>query len=459
MKITKIVVLCLIPIFLISFGLASCKAAATTTTAAETTAATTTTAAETTAAEKQITITIWDHQVGDPYKNAFAELIPAYEKLHPNIKIERTAYNYADIEDKEKAAIQSNTLPDLFGLHKGPQVEEMSKAGLLFNWADVINADPEWKGWLGASLNMTGEYNQAGQMIGLPYDTFGCFAWGFSNVLESMKSSKAEVLSLKTIKDLADFAQKLKSEGYKKWWISTGLKGGTYLREFFYVFVFQQTQPVNKAYKAEFQQDGVKWTDKEFVVAAQAIKDFSKAFREDVMNLDYQTDHYGFLQNLDTWGSAMDGSWSTGVIASNPDAINNVFAFYLPACTEGAANNVLEADVGQMVGMKPDNPNKEEIIKFAKFLNSPDCTRYMLKNLITPAGKWSDDWQSLVKYPIFGEMQDLMQKSIISPWVTYTGEIQTSLINNLSQVFMGTLTPDQAMANVQADTEAYWKSQ
>ena len=52
----------------------------------------------------------------------------------------------------------------------------------------------------------------------------------------------------------------------------------------------------------------------------------------------------------------------------------------------------------------------------------------------------------------------MYEKSIVSPWICYTGEIETAMIDNLTQVFTGDATPQQAMAKVQSITEEYWAS-
>ncbi|MCL4415594.1 MAG: hypothetical protein M1365_02665, partial [Actinobacteria bacterium] len=84
-----------------------CKTGGTTVTetaAVETTAAATTAASETTAAETKtsevgepsspIKIVVWDWQAGTAaYDNALNEINSNYNKLHPNVTIERTAYN------------------------------------------------------------------------------------------------------------------------------------------------------------------------------------------------------------------------------------------------------------------------------------------------------------------------------------------------------------------------------
>jgi ABC-type glycerol-3-phosphate transport system substrate-binding protein len=409
--------------------------------------------------EEIITIEIWDWQAGPAFDNAFAKLVPVYEAKHPNIKIDRTGYNLSEWGELIKTALLSGDLPDLFGLYQGPQLWEVADSGILFEWDDVINADPEWKANLGKNYGIGGTLDRQGNTVAVAYDIFYIGMWGYRNVLEEMGRTEADVKAVKTMDELADFAQQLKAEGHPKWFVSTGFLGVYMMRELFWVFVYQQSYPEDIMRKAEFMEDGVKFTDKEFITACKAIQAMARMTREDVLSLDYQTDHYSMMMSQDTWGSLYDGPWATAVLLDNPDAINNVFGFFHPPVVEGARGDVWAADAGQILCMEKDNPHKEEVIEFMKFVHSPECTKFFIEQLTHPAGKFPDNWRDLVEHDIYFELVEMYERSIISPWICYTGEINTALEDNLAQVFTGELTPERAMANVQKATEEYWASQ
>lgn len=411
------------------------------------------------AAGEKITIEIWDWQAGPAFDGAFEKIKPAYEETHPNIIIDRTGYNLSEWDELIKTALQSGDLPELFGLYQGPQLWEVADTGILYEWDEAIEADPEWKSNLGKVYGMGGTLDRNGKTVALPYDIFYIGCWGYRNILEEMGKTEDDVKALKTMDELADFCQELKDEGNEKWYISTGFLGQYMLRELFWTFVYQQTTPEDICIKAEFQKNGVKWTDSEFINACSGIQAMARMTREDVLSLDYQTDHYSIMLNQEAWGSLYDGPWATGVLIDNPDAINNVFGFYHPPVVEGAASNVWAADAAQILCMEKDNPNKDEVIEFMKWIHSEEATPFMIEQLIHPAGKFPDGWESMVEYDIYFELVDMYEASDVSPWICYTGEIETSLIDNLTQVFTGDATPEEAMAKVQADTEAYWESQ
>jgi len=223
----KILVFLLIAVFSVSMlalGV-GCKTGGTTaeeTTAAATTAAATT-AAETTAAEiaaagevgepaQPIKIVVWDWQAGTAaYDNALNEINTKYHELHPNVTIERTAYNLSEYSELIKTATQSNTLPDLFGLYQGTMEREVEKTGILHVFDGDIAADPTWEENLGKTLELGGIKSANDEVVQIPYDIFYLAGLGYKNVLENMGSSVDEVKNLKSYNALGDLCQKFKA--------------------------------------------------------------------------------------------------------------------------------------------------------------------------------------------------------------------------------------------------------
>lgn len=411
------------------------------------------------AKDQKVVIKIWDWQAGPAFDGAFEGLKPAYEKLHPNVTIQRSGYNLSEWDELIKTALQSGDLPDLFGLYQGPQLWEVADTGILYEWDDVINADPVWKANLGKNYKIGGTLDKNGKTVAVTMDIFYIMCWGYKNVLAEMGKTEQDVRNIKTMKELADFCQDLKAKGYPKWYLSTGFSGSYMIRELFWTFVYQQSYPEDIMKKAEFQKDGVKFTDEKFINAARAVYYMSKMTRPDVLSLDYQTDHYKIMKNQEAWGSLYDGPWATAVLMDNPDAINNVFGFWHPPVVAGAKANVLAADGGQILAMKKDNPHIEQVIEFVKFMHSVQGTPFFIKNLVHPAGKFPDDWKQLAPHKVYADLVDIYSKSIVSPWICYTGAIETICIDNLTKIFTGELTPEAGMASIQSGVEKYWASQ
>ena len=240
----------------IIFSGTSCKTETVETTAAEqeteaTEAAQTTAAAEETSAATEgepIVITVWDWQSGSAFDPALEEINALYTQMHPDVTIDRTGYNLSEYGELIKTAIQSNTLPDLFGLYQGTQTREVEKSGILFECDDAINADSEWKANLGKTYGMGGTLSADGKTIAVPYDIFYIATFGYRNVLENMGSSEEEVRSLKSYKELGDLCQRFKDAGYSTFYLTAGLAGAYLLRETFYSWVYSVSKYFNYVY-------------------------------------------------------------------------------------------------------------------------------------------------------------------------------------------------------------------
>ncbi|MBU4450517.1 MAG: extracellular solute-binding protein [Actinobacteria bacterium] len=438
-----------------------CKTGGTTAeeTAAETQAQETTAAAETTVAaeEEPIVITVMDWQSGSAFDPALEEINALYQEQNPNVTIDRTGVNLTEYAEVIKTAIQSDTLPDLFGLYQGTQEREVEKTGILFEWDDAINADPEWKANLGKTYGMGGTLSADGKTIAIPYDIFYIATFGYRNVLESMGSSEEEVRGLKSYRELADLAQRFKSEGHPYWYLSVGFAGPYLLRETFYSWVYSVSKDFNYVYEAEFGK--ISWTEEPFILAAQAVRDTYDMVREDAQALDPQVDNYALILNQETWGSWYEGPWSTGILRDNPAAIENVFAFFKPPIAPDALENVWAVDAAQVLSIEKDNPKLDEILKYMKFLATPEVSSIFIKYLIHPAGKFPDNWKEIAQYPIYAEMVEMYETGNVGPWICYTPEVEQALLDNLALIFTGDLTPEEGMAKVDEATKAYWASQ
>ncbi|MCL4385732.1 MAG: sugar ABC transporter substrate-binding protein [Cyanobacteria bacterium] len=172
-----LVVLCLI--FILSFG---CKSAesnksaeettVTETTAAETTAAQTT-ASETTTAEKLSgTIVIWKGPHADKERETkFNEVIDAFEKDNPGVKIDFVNTPWDSIVEKYTTAFASGNPPDIFYSFTGGYVDGVIDKCLDFK--EIFT--PEELAFItkGIPENLLAEFTVGGKLIGVPWTTIG----------------------------------------------------------------------------------------------------------------------------------------------------------------------------------------------------------------------------------------------------------------------------------------------
>ncbi|SDD96318.1 multiple sugar transport system substrate-binding protein [Paenibacillus sp. UNCCL117] len=88
---------------------------------------------------EQIKITWWDFQPNQAMIDALNTLIAAYEKEHPNVKIERTFVPFADIKNKLLLGSAAGQLPDIVMID-GPDHQAFASAGVLADITEEVKA-------------------------------------------------------------------------------------------------------------------------------------------------------------------------------------------------------------------------------------------------------------------------------------------------------------------------------
>ncbi|MFC2159209.1 hypothetical protein ACFLQS_00630 [Actinomycetota bacterium] len=414
--------------------------------------------------KEPITITVWDWQAGSAFDDALAEVNGLYNSMYPHVTIDRTAFSVNEYEEVIKTGIQSDTLPDLFGLYQGAQMEEVYLTGVLYTgWEDAINADAEWKANIGKNFGIGGTRAEDGTILATSYDLFYITTFGYRNVLEAMGSSEEEVKGLTAYSELGDLCQSFKDDGHDTFFLAAGLISLHQLQELFFNWAYSMTGDFDTPRNAEFSRDGVKWTDEPFIIAADAVRETRRMMRDDAQALDAQMDSYAIWLNQESWGHWYNGPWATGILLDNELALNNCFSFFKPKIHPDALENTWPADAGQVLCMEANNPQIEEALQYVKFLATPEVSEIFMSYLIHPFGKFPDGWQDRTDIiendaarGLYNEMVAQYEMSNVGPWITYVPEVRQALFDNLAEIYRGNITSEEGMANVQAATDDYW---
>ncbi|WP_010277922.1 ABC transporter substrate-binding protein [Paenibacillus senegalensis] len=104
--------------------------------------------------EEQVTITWWDFQPNEAMIESLQTLIDAYEKEHPNVKIERTFVPFADIKNKLLIGSAAGQLPDIVMID-GPDHQAFAASGVLEDITDKVEAWGEADMYFEAPWNAT----------------------------------------------------------------------------------------------------------------------------------------------------------------------------------------------------------------------------------------------------------------------------------------------------------------
>lgn len=104
----------------------------------------------------------------DPKANAIQNLLDAFSRQNPNIKVSNQSVFGDDFLPYLKTAFVSGNDPDVFGLWPGSDVDSMITHGKVADLTGLFEADPSFKGSFGSDMWQYATYN--GRVYGLPME-------------------------------------------------------------------------------------------------------------------------------------------------------------------------------------------------------------------------------------------------------------------------------------------------
>ncbi|MCL5986563.1 MAG: extracellular solute-binding protein, partial [Actinobacteria bacterium] len=440
-------------VVLVSWLIVSCKPAVpvteeTTPAVEETTAATETTAEETKPAEK-VTIRWWDWQVMENYMAAMDKIIKMYEEAHPNVTIERKAIPAGEFEKQLKAALAGGEAPDLFGVQHGAQTTAYYEAGILYDWYPDWKADLEWQKQVDLESPIFSDIFIDGKAVIMPtLDLWIHAIYYYKDMLEKYGLEKPE-----TVDDWVKIAPVLAKENIIPMSIAFGPNSIVWTPNCMWAEFMMQYLGGDVITKLETGK--LSWKDpivKEGLLAMKKMQD-GGVFPKDVMSAEYFPDVLTRFQNKEAWSFYIAGDWTIGSMNKEDVKNDNIGVMPLPKIAPDAKSGYAQAN-GVSQGMEPDNPNKEVIKDILKFFSSKEAAAVLIENDIHPISKLASE------LPIENNlMKEVIKEStnpdyFYSPYVlAMDPEIGTRIVENLGKFFLGTMTADQVVEDLEQFTK------
>jgi multiple sugar transport system substrate-binding protein len=158
--------------------------------------------------EEVVTLELWDYNSPDsPSEKEILTLIDKYEESHPNVKIERTYFPFADLKTKLLQGVAGDQLPDIV-LIDNPDHQAFAEAGVF---ADITEEVKEW-----GEADMYYEGPMASTMLdgkhyGIPHDSNALALFYNKDIFEEAGISEPP----KTWEELKATAKKLTNSDRK----------------------------------------------------------------------------------------------------------------------------------------------------------------------------------------------------------------------------------------------------
>ncbi len=306
---------------------------------------------------------------GSVAQDNIEELITKFEEEHPNVTIEHDALSTADLRTKLTVQAASGDLPDVSWCPQS-YAREFAKDGLILEWQDIIEEDPDWHEWfsdavLEALTEDDGKILLApleGSIDGLYYnkEMFDEHGW----------------TAPETWDDLMELIPKIKEAGITP--LVTGGKDGRFAWMASALLV--RTAGLDNFKSLCYGDDLTNWNDEStgFPTAVEKFKELvdAGAFPNGVMGMS-ATEADQMFANEEA-AMYYEGAWKVGNFesAGGAEFLEKLDRMDWPAITECPDGNPNTRVGGCFIGVmvkSGNDPEKEEMcIELAKAICSPD---------------------------------------------------------------------------------------
>ena len=423
------------------FSLVSCKAGEEETPAEEEEVA------EEEVAAEEITITVWDQFTEEGTTaagKAMLKLIDEYERLNPNITIDRTLVPQAEIRDQVRLAIAGGTEPDIMytwpaggvlaGYVQDGALYDMTDKAIEYGIVDDMNEQ------------LMLECSYKGRIYAVPFE--------FDRPVVYYNTVIFDQLGLEEPTNYEEFLNVL--ETVKAAGITPMILGNADRWPMVNFYDDIRAEMVGRQACLDLFFGDAKWNEDRFVEVWDLILDwFDKGyFNEGLNGLSYPDGTNLFKMG----GSALfvDGTWILEDLTSTETDEYKVGVFPLPLINEDLAPTSLAGTGSQwQISSRPDLEIQEEAMKFVAFLTSKDNAKVWIEegSLLAPYKEL--DWEEYTIDPVVRKAfeMNLGKEDAIWSHVSVPENVAEVLYSDFQLVAVGDMTPLEALTEVQAEWE------
>ena len=398
--------------------------------------ATSTSAATTSSTRQVTTLTLWHNYGGDAKATATKALVAAYEKLHPNIRINIISQPPDNYFALLNAAAISHTGPDISNQWTG--LYDLKYEKYLVNLKPYLSAKQL------ASINGAAyeapNFEPARGLLTIPIAN--AFYIGFYNKALFRKAGITSVPA--TWAELSSACQKLKALGVAP--MEYGLTGSYVLGQQFYPWFDASYLMIGAFSPTQWRglySDQIPWTSAR--VTAQVTKWVSLR-QHGCTNSDVLTQG-NTLAALAKGKAAMivDGDWD---LAALEHQMGSNLGVFVPPFADHPIHGVVEYP-GEGLSVMSYSTHKTEAIDFVKFLLTPQANKLIASEGLIPNIKGFRTTD-----PVSNQLLDFASQRGYTPYPMLDNVVQPEVVTagakELTAAFAGDVSVQKALQDMQA---------
>jgi len=388
----------------------------------------------------------------DANDHAFAYSMEQYKKAHPEAVINAQFIQHDNYEMKLKTMVASKSLPDVY-ISKPDLFPLLRENKLITGIGAALKADAAYMAtYKDSALN---DFTVDGEVWALPFQLQSNSVVFYNQAI----FEKAGVSAFpSTMQGLVDATKKIRAAGYIP--IAVGNKGKWLVPSLILnTMVYRNADGAwfNKLYADK----GATFLDPAFVDAAKLVKEFvdAGAFNEDLNSIDNNQQREVYY----TGKAAMfiEGSWALGaLIQSAPEDVKKATKLAILPQIEGKAQyaQIVAGGAGWGICVNAQVPDarKKAVMAFAKEIWGQEFANEAARYGGFPAMNPTIDMSKAD--PLY---QDYMKlKMTFAPIidVQFPAAVVDSYYNDMQDMLIGTITPEQYSQKVEAARLAWLKS-
>lgn len=302
----------------------------------------------------------------DERQKCMKEIIDSFEKEHPGIKIEQTAYGDEEIKDKLKVLLGSNDAPDIYFSWTGERLQNYVNENLALDVTDYLNDNEEWKNSFNQPMLETAKKNDA--YYGVPWDYSSKVFFYNKSVFDACNITKAPADWDELLADCAI----IKNAGYTPIAI-----GNQYPWVVCHWLTTLNTKLVpSDILKANYDGNNADFSDPGYIEALNVMKEL---YDKGYINEDVNSCTYEMSQSMVIEGKAAMIYDETQIMSKYDEKKFGTFNFPEIKGEKGEAGYVTGGADLYCVNTECNHP--DEAIEFLKYLTSTEAQAKIVKDI------------------------------------------------------------------------------
>lgn len=389
----------------------------------------------------------------DANSRAYWAMIEKYQEDFPNVKINHETVKHDDYETKMKTYVAGDELADVFEV-KGTMIPQLADDGKIVELQTLLDLVDGWEAGFKEGVFEDFTYNDkawaAPMQMGNNHNIF----WNE----EIFKECGIEEFPA-TWEDFLSAIEALKAGGYvpialgnKEQWVAPSLTFNT---------IVYRYADVDWYYSLR-DGGGAKFTDPEFIAAAQTMKDLVDmgAYNTDMNSIDiYQQRTLYYNKQA---AMMIDGFWGVAIVESEApeDVVAATKLDQLPAIPDGTGvGNVNQAAAGwgyvTTTEAVQDPAKAQAIANLLQYITGAEYASIVVANSGLPSSNPAEVDESALS-PLYVELMELNDASVYAPVfdVQLNPQVVDVFYSELQDLMLGNITPQQYAEDLQAEMDA-----